>query len=187
MEKLIAIQGKLKCNKSQHNSFGNYNYRSCEDILEAVKPMCVGADLLLVITDEVVEIGGRVYVKATVTVSDGLKEISASAYAREPESQKGMSVSQITGAASSYARKYALNGMFAIDDTKDADASAPEKHSPQEVVEYIDEKQLSELMDCITEKKVDTKKLLNICKAESLEKFPKSEFDRAMKLIADKK
>ncbi len=121
VDKLIKVQGQLKAPKGQHNSFGNYNYRSCEDILEAVKPLCTSAGLLLTLSDEVIEVGGRVYVKATAEVSDGTKSHSVAAYAREQESKKGMDAAQITGSASSYARKYALNGLFCIDDTKDAD------------------------------------------------------------------
>lgn len=122
-EKLIKIQNELNVPKSQFNSFGNYYYRSCEDILEAVKPLLKKEGLLMTITDEIVEVGGRNYVKATVKLSDGTKELTYSAYAREEETKKGMDGSQITGASSSYARKYALNGLFLIDDTKDSDAT----------------------------------------------------------------
>ena len=118
MTKLTEIQQKLKAPKNQYNDFGKYKYRSCEDILEAVKPLLNGC--ILTISDEVVEVGGRVYVKATATFL-GEDKITVTAYAREPESRKGMDESQITGTASSYARKYALNGLFLIDDTKDAD------------------------------------------------------------------
>ena len=120
-EKLLAVQGALKAPKSQRNNFGGYNYRSCEDILEAVKPLLIKQDLLLTLSDTMVEIGGRVYVKATATVETGEEEITVTAFAREEEEKKGMDGSQITGAASSYARKYALNGLFCIDDTKDSD------------------------------------------------------------------
>lgn len=119
MNKLAEIQQSLKAPKGQLNSFGGYKYRSCEDILEAVKPLL--GDFFLVITDEVVNIGSRYYVKATAVLKNDKEAYSAIAYAREPESKKGMDESQITGATSSYARKYALNGLFAIDDTKDAD------------------------------------------------------------------
>lgn len=122
-DKLIKIQNELNVPKAQFNSFGNYNYRSCEDILEAVKPLLKKEGLLMTMTDEIVEIGGRNYVKATVKLSDGTKELTHSAYAREEETKKGMDGSQITGASSSYARKYALNGLFLIDDTKDSDAT----------------------------------------------------------------
>lgn len=120
-EKLIAVQKALKAPKNQKNTFGGYNYRSCEDILEAVKPLLVKEDLLLTLSDTMVEVGGRVYVKATATVETGEEEITVTAFAREEEEKKGMDASQITGAASSYARKYALNGLFCIDDTKDSD------------------------------------------------------------------
>ena len=123
MQKLIAVQAALKAPKGQRNTFGNYNYRSCEDILEALKPLLKQEGLLLTISDTIEFIGNRFYVKATATVADGDKTVSVTAYAREEETKKGMDGSQITGAASSYARKYALNGLFAIDDTKDADAT----------------------------------------------------------------
>lgn len=138
-EKLLAIQTKLKAPKGQYNSFGKYSYRSAEDILEAVKPLNAEQGVLLTITDEIKEIGGRVYVVATATVSDGTDELKVSAFAREPENKKGMDESQITGATSSYARKYALNGLYAIDDNKDADTdehkqqqeNAPKKQQAQ--------------------------------------------------------
>ena len=120
IDKLAAIQTKLHSPKNQKNTFGGYNYRSCEDILEAVKPLLAG--LVLTITDEVTEVGGRIYVKATARLTDGKDAMTATAFAREAESRKGMDESQITGSTSSYARKYALNGLFLIDDNKDADS-----------------------------------------------------------------
>lgn len=123
MKALIEIQNELKAPKNQRNNFGNYNYRSCEDILEAVKPLLKKHNCLLTISDDIVEVGGRVYVKATVTISNKESSYNVTAYARESESKKGMDSSQLTGATSSYARKYALNGLFLIDDTKDADAT----------------------------------------------------------------
>lgn len=122
-EKLSAIQQELKAPKNQRNTFGNYNYRSCEDILEAAKPICAKYKTALVLVDDIKEIGGRFYVVAQAQLHDCESEaaVAASAFAREPESKKGSDESQITGAASSYARKYALNGLFCIDDTKDAD------------------------------------------------------------------
>lgn len=122
-EKLIAVQRELKAPKGQRNTFGNYNYRSCEDILEAVKPILAKHGLLLTLSDEMVEVGGRIYVKAMAMVQSGEESEIVTAYAREEETKKGMDASQITGAASSYARKYALNGLFCIDDTKDSDAT----------------------------------------------------------------
>lgn len=121
MKKLTEVQRNLKANKSKYNNFGKYRYRSCEDILEAVKPLLEG--MTLVISDELVLIGDRYYIKATAVIKDvetGETE-SSTAYAREPLDKKGMDESQITGTASSYARKYALNGLLCIDDTKDAD------------------------------------------------------------------
>ena len=126
-EALMNVQKELKAPKSQRNNFGNYNYRSQEDILEAVKPLLADNGLHMFITDEIIQVADRVYVKATVTISNGEKELSVSASARESESKKGMDESQITGATSSYARKYALNGLFLIDDTKDADATNDHK------------------------------------------------------------
>lgn len=119
MEILNIIQQNLNAPKNQRNTFGNYNYRSCEDILKSVKPLLGKATL--VISDEIIMLGDRFYVKATATISDGKENVHNTAYARESEEKKGMDSAQITGAASSYARKYALNGLFMIDDTKDAD------------------------------------------------------------------
>ena len=122
-EKLLAVQNELKAPKDKRNNFGGYNFRSCEGILEAVKPLLQEQGLMLTIKDEVVNIGDRYYVKATVLLDDisSNGEIAITALAREEEAKKGMDASQITGTASSYARKYALNGLFLIDDTKDAD------------------------------------------------------------------
>lgn len=117
--RLAAIQENLNAPKNQYNSFGKYKYRSCEDILEGVKPLLNG--LFLSISDEVVLIGDRYYVKATATITDGENSHTATALAREEESKKGMDSAQVTGATSSYARKYCLNGLFGIDDAKDAD------------------------------------------------------------------
>ena len=122
-EKLQIVQEKLSVPKNQRNTFGNYNYRSLEDITEAVKPLLAELGVYIVINDEIVLIGDRYYVKATVKFADADTFIFSTAYAREPLNKKGMDESQITGAASSYARKYAMNGLLAIDDTKDADAT----------------------------------------------------------------
>jgi hypothetical protein len=120
---LADIQAAVKAPKGNFNSFGKYKYRSAEDIVEAVKPVINPLGFWLVLTDEIVEVGGRIYVKATATLSNGSLHYATQAFAREEEVKKGMDGSQVTGAASSYARKYALNGLFAIDDTKDADAT----------------------------------------------------------------
>lgn len=136
MNSLRKIQIELKAPKNQYNSFGRYKYRSCEDILEAVKPLLDKYSATLTLSDTVEEIGNRLYVKATATLQeDGDNPITVTAYAREPEAKKGMDDSQITGTASSYARKYALNGLFLIDDTKDAD-TMDNREKPQELKEY---------------------------------------------------
>lgn len=122
-EKLAKIQQELKAPKNQYNNFGGYSYRSCEDILEAVKSLLAKNECTLIISDELVNIGERYYVKATATLYDNENYIQNTAYAREEETKKGMDGSQITGASSSYARKYALNGLFLIDDVKDSDTT----------------------------------------------------------------
>lgn len=120
---LLAIQQELKAPKGQYNSFGKYKYRSCEDILEAVKPLLSKNGCTLVISDDIVMLGTRFYIKATAELSNGNESIRTTAFSREEETKKGADASQVTGAASSYARKYALNGLFCIDDTKDSDAT----------------------------------------------------------------
>ncbi|HBL4690880.1 ERF family protein [Citrobacter sedlakii] len=130
--RLAEIQEHLNAPKNQYNSFGKYKYRSCEDILEGVKPLLKG--LFLSITDEIVLIGDRYYVKATATITDGENSHSASAMAREEESKKGMDSAQVTGATSSYARKYCLNGLFGIDDAKDADT---DEHKQQQISDSV--------------------------------------------------
>lgn len=133
IEKLIAIQNELNVPKSEYNAFGKYHYRNVEGIQEAVKPLCLKYGLMLNVSDEVVLIGDRFYVKATATVTDGEKRVEAVAYAREAETVKGMSDPQITGSASSYARKYALGGLFLLDDMKDDDKLKGETTEPRKV------------------------------------------------------
>lgn len=129
MKELIAIQSELKAPKSQFNEFGGYKYRKAEDILEAVKPLLAKQKCTLIITDDVVLIGNRIYVKATATIKNEKGECeTTNGWAREEESKKGMDGSQITGASSSYARKYALNGLFAIDDNADSDTTNDGQH-----------------------------------------------------------
>jgi len=135
-EKLLIIQSKLKAPKGQYNSFGKYSYRNCEDILEAVKPLLSEVKATLLLSDVIEQIGDRYYVKATasfIDMEDNGQRIEVTAFAREEESKKGMDSSQVTGAASSYARKYALNGLFAIDDTKDSDST--NQHGKGDAVE----------------------------------------------------
>ena len=148
IDKLLKIQIELKAPKNQYNSFGEYRYRSCEDILEAVKPLLKETNSVLLLSDEITEVGERIYVKATATLKDEKDSISVSAFAREVEEKKKLDGSQLTGVASSYARKYALNGLFCIDDTKDADtneyvqktsqAKATEKKEPTYREKVID-------------------------------------------------
>nr|DAR82994.1 MAG TPA: ERF superfamily protein [Caudoviricetes sp.] len=137
IEKIVAIQSELKAPKGQYNSFGKYNYRSCEDILEGVKPLLAKHGLVLTIRDGIELIGDRFYVKATATITDGKEQLSTDAYARESADKKGMDASQVTGATSSYARKYALNGLLAIDDTKDADTMDNSKKPAQQTQETV--------------------------------------------------
>ena len=141
-EKLVDIQGRLKAPKNQRNNFGKYNYRSCEDILEAVKPLLVEHKLTLTISDIVVN-DGLHYVDATAIISDGKTPISVSAQAGIDPNRKGMDIAQSFGSSSSYARKYALNGLFLIDDTKDADATNTHGNAPQnastEELEWLNE------------------------------------------------
>ncbi len=132
VQKVVLVQDELKAPKGQFNKFGNYKYRSCEDIIESVKPILKKYKIMLNISDELVIIGERYYIKATVNLTDGTDVIQSVAYAREPQELKGMSESQITGTTSSYARKYALNGLLAIDDTKDPDTEEFANQTGQE-------------------------------------------------------
>lgn len=161
-QKLERIQKQLKAPKNQVNKFGGYNYRSCEDILEAVKPLLDGC--VVTISDTIREVGGRIYVEAEATISDGLNQVNVTAYAREPEDRKGMDASQITGSASSYARKYALNGLFLIDDTKDADAT--NDHKPVTKPQPLDVDKVLKAMNGATDR-------------ATLDKFYKSAMERA--------
>lgn len=144
MKELQLIQQKLKAPKGQYNSFGKYKYRSCEDILEAVKPLLAENNCLLTLSDEIVSLDGRFYVKATATITNGGDSISTTAYAREELQLKGMTEAQITGTASSYARKYALNGLFCIDDTKDADALNTSKEYTEKPAAVADDAALEQ-------------------------------------------
>lgn len=149
-EKLLNIQTELKAPKGQENTFGHYRYRSCEDILEAVKPLLKVNKVTLQLTDDIVFLGNRYYIKATAILKDTEEEskIENSAYARESETKKGMDDSQITGTASSYARKYALNGLFCIDDTKDADMNEY-KNQEEDNNKLIDKKMIESLNQSI--------------------------------------
>ena len=148
MKELIEIQSKLNAPKSRENKFGGYKYRSCEDILDAVKPLLKEQNSYLTITDEVVLIGDRFYVKATATIVTPSGTLANTAFAREEETKKGMDAAQITGAASSYARKYALNGLFCIDDVADPDTQDNRKEEPKKAEpNKITEDQLNQILD----------------------------------------
>lgn len=166
-EKLMTIQSKLVAPKNQFNKFGNYKYRSCEDILEALKPLLSETKTSLTISDDIILVGERIYVKAIATLRDCESDaiIENSAFARESEDKKGMDLSQVTGATSSYARKYALNGLFCIDDTKDADAT--NTHGKEATIET----------DTSSDKKATPKQieiLLGVYKDDNLTKLLKA-------------
>lgn len=172
-EKLLQVQSKLKAPKNQYNSFGKYNYRSCEDILEGLKPLLAEIKATLTINDEIVQIGERFYVKAIVSFIDteSNEAIEVSAYAREDERQKGMDAMQLTGATSSYARKYALNGLFAIDDTKDSDTPTeeqpnkkPQQTKPQTKQQSQQQPTKAKTLNCSDCGAVITQAVHNYCK-----------------------
>lgn len=176
MKELIKIQKELKAPKNQRNNFGNYNYRSCEDILEAVKPLL--GDAILTIQDDIVDVGGRIYVKATVFFTVGEKTIFTTAFAREEETKKGMDASQITGSASSYARKYALNGLFLIDDTKDADTQDNRKTEPKKSTVCINKEQMEKLKTMSDE---DIQKTLDWANVKLLGELSTEQADKIIK------
>ena len=174
---IISIQNELKAPKGQFNSFGRYKYRSCEDILEAVKPLLHKYSCSLNISDEIVMVGDRFYIKATATLRKDTGEVvsASAAYAREDESKKGMDGAQVTGAASSYARKYALNGLFCIDDTKDADTDEYTKNTKPEKEPAEKDKNLnlySQLSKKISESKIEIDALMKYLKAND-KRLPK--------------
>ena len=175
-KKLEKIQKELKAPKGQFNKFGGYAYRSQEDILEAVKPLLDG--LVLLISDEIVEVGGRVYVKATATLTDGDIRIENSAFAREQLTRKGMDEAQLTGATSSYARKYALNGLFAIDDVKDADTM--ERPKP------VTAQELQALIKQTSNPEETQERLLEVFKKTSLHALSQAELRKAILTIKSK-
>lgn len=180
-EKLMVVQQELNAPKNQYNSFGKYKYRSCEDILEGVKPILEKVKATLVVGDELQQIGERYYIKATATFTDAEtgETVSNSAYAREEENKKGMDSSQVTGATSSYARKYALNGLFCIDDVKDSDAT--NKHGKDEGNTKIDKPKLNVIKRELERTGVSEKVLLDMFKINSIEEMDTTNFMLAMK------
>jgi hypothetical protein len=188
-EKLAVIQQELIAPKNQYNSFGKYDYRSCEDILEGLKPCLKKVNAAVTVSDELVQIGDRYYIKATATLFDAEsgEAVSNTAYAREDEGKKGMDVSQVTGATSSYARKYALNGLFCIDDVKDADTrdnrqnEATEQAKAEEQQKEIERMKISEIkvksLQARCEKEgVAVEKIVNLYKVKSLADLSEKQF-----------
>lgn len=165
--KLRVIQLNLIAPKNQYNNFGKYNYRSCEDILEGLKPCLQETKTAVTVNDEIVQIGDRYYIKATATLFDCEtgESVSNTAYAREEESKKGMDASQVTGATSSYARKYALNGLFCIDDVKDADTR---DNRQEEAKKQQDEEQEQKKIEKSPISEVKVKALLARCESEGV-------------------
>jgi len=177
--KLTQVQCKLKAPKNQLNTFGKYKYRNCEDVLEAVKPLLAESGLTLIISDGLSLIGARYYLTATATLvnTDNPEEtIQATAMARESETKKGMDDSQITGTASSYARKYCLNGLFAIDDTKDAD-TMDNNQPAQKQLSTLTQNQTSQIVDMMTVAAVDHADYLKYLSCESVEQIPANRFN----------
>ena len=199
-KKLMNIQSELKAPKGQYNSFGKYKYRSCEDILEAVKPVLAKHGCTLTISDSIELVGDRFYVKATATLSDidSDKSISVSAYARESQDKKGMDSSQVTGATSSYARKYALNGLFCIDDTKDADTDehrqqqekggrkaeqkqqAPKQQKPAAMTK---DEMMDKVVALCDAKRLKVSDICMMSKVNSLEDLPAERLEKAIEWI----
>lgn len=169
-EKLSLIQSELKVPKNRKNNFGNYNFRSAEDILEEAKPICRKHKTVLLLNDELENIGERYYIKATARLVDydGINSVETTANAREEETKKGMDGSQITGTASSYARKYALNGLFNIDDTKDADTDEYTKTTKEEKITKAQITELTKLVE-------DIPAMLNYFKVDKIEDITKEQ------------
>ena len=187
METLHKIQTKLKAPKGQYNNFGKYAYRSCEDILEALKPLLLEHGATLTITDKPELVGERYYIVATATLHAEGKEVSTQGSAREPQTKKGMDESQITGAASSYARKYALNGLFAIDDTKDADSHDNSKQTAKPSPQTISDSQLANLEILIEQTNTDIEQFCKYVKVKELHHLPAADYNPAIKALEDKK
>lgn len=191
MKELIEIQKKLKAPKGQYNSFGKYKYRSAEDILEAVKPLCHEKNCTLTLSDTLENIGDRYYIKATVSITNGTETVSVSAYAREDETKKGMDGSQITGTASSYARKYALNGLFCIDDTKDADTDEykrqstgnSKKESQKAAPKFSREELETKIVALCDAKRLDVAEICKKVKVGSLEELTDDRLEKCLEYV----
>ena len=196
-EKLQRIQAGLKAPKSQHNDFGNFNYRSCEDILEALKPLLQKENAVLTVSDEIINIGSRFYIKATAVIHDIESDdhIEVSAYAREPDSRPKMDEAQVTGSSSSYARKYALNGLFCIDDAKDPDytntgannkkgSSTGNKRTATQKPEGISQAEFHKLQKEADKKGVQYSSIYQRYGKKSLYEMTKEDYLRAMSALS---
>ena len=189
-EKLLEVQTALKCNKAQYNAFGKYYYRSLDDILESVKPLLKEQQLLLTIADEVVMVGERYYIKATATLVDAATgdKLTSTALAREDENVKGMSAGQSTGSSSSFARKYCLNGLFCIDDTKDLDGidhtpqetAAPKEAAAKKEVKAVTAQQVADLQVLAKQKGVTVESIVNGYKLKTLQDISPQQWAQAM-------
>ena len=199
-EKLLAVQTELKAPKGRRNTFGKYNYRSCEDILEAVKPLLKKVKASVILYDAITEISGRVYIQASADFIDieepTMPALSITAYAREPLDKKGMDEPQITGTASSYARKYALNGLFLIDDVKDPDTDEYREESEQKAAkssakkkkatdataldEYVNAGQLETLNMLLRKANITEEKFCEVYKIAVMPEFPADKYDEAV-------
>lgn len=195
-EKLSSIQLEMKAPKNLRNAFGNYNYRNAESILEAFKPFGKKYKVALTLNDDVVQMGDRIYVKATATLLDLETDDSttATAFAREPASKKGMDDSQVTGACSSYARKYALNGLFLLDDTKDADTDEYQKQDKAMSDKKADDakkaeanriKKVNEVLAALESNGIKNETVMALYKVDDLKKLTVEKCDNIMKHIED--
>ena len=186
--KLVEVQNKLKAPKSQFNSFGKYNYRNAEDILEAVKPILKEVGATVFLKDDIVLIGDRYYVKTTaVFIETEGQAITVEAYAREAEEKKGMDAAQVTGATSSYARKYALNGLFLIDDTKDNDHDTLHKTDvKKETVLKINQTQIDSIVELIEKTKSDLQGFLGYFKVKEIPEMTASQAVEDIKMLEKK-
>lgn len=197
-EKLSAVQQELKAPKNRRNTFGKYNYRSCEDILEAVKPILAKHEATILITDDISEVGGKVYIQATVRFVDlrvNGDMITVNAFARESVDKKGMDDAQITGTSSSYARKYALNGLFLIDDVKDPDSDEYKEETDQKIKastkkpkdsvldEYVNAGQLETLNMLLKKAEITEDKFREIYNIATMPEFPANKYEDAVKKL----
>jgi hypothetical protein len=185
MKALQAIQTELKAPKSLYNSFGKYHYRSAESILEAVKPLLAKHNAELTLSDDIVAVNERIYVKAMATITDGTESVTVTAFAREPDDKKGMDSSQITGTASSYARKYALNGLFLIDDTKDADTDEYHNQTTEPSIQ-VKVETYKQMQAEIHRTGTDINKLCAFYKVKALNELTEEQAQKALKQLAKK-